>query len=75
MIHENTRQLSSREGDLCVAENVFQPLISTHEKEAMSDHKRNTRKEMQVKLEDQCSSKHFLNLKGKTKNAQLLVWQ
>jgi hypothetical protein len=35
------RQLASREGDLCVAQNRFQPLISAHEKEAMSDHKMN----------------------------------
>jgi hypothetical protein len=49
-IYENKReQLSSREGDLCVAQNRFQPPISAHEKDAMSDHKKNTeRKNVQV---------------------------
>jgi len=60
--------------------------MSAHEKEAMSDHKKNTESKKRAgklekknteskkragKLENQCSSKQFVKLKGKIKTAQL----
>jgi len=45
--------------------------MSAHEKEAMSDHKKYTESKRAVKLENQCSSKQFVKLKGKIKTAQL----